>query len=1493
MSLPLRLDELSSSLEKQCGKGMLVLRNQWHVDAAEIVAGFVLELEESGASRKVHPAEVDFIRFQDHLAQSLQVESPGRLRPASSGGLVSRKQLLEETVGSTVVNEYGPIAAPEDAAAHRMKGVFLGAAALMSRRIRDVVFSSLEEFRHFLSSYLKAPAEGKPNNEAQYTPALRVELAVDFGGTGKGPMHRVNREGLVNPGGRRQSNVNVDMAMAAEKSIIEVAASGVFTGDVKFIVSPTFETIEATLIEDIEGMVKSCASLPRVEHEIAQANGDDDDDLNPDDEEQVGVTGSMRLHSVPLEDERVEATRNLVRKVVHANRRSVESILDRYAEFEKYYSLEEKQRLQQFVSQPRSLNKYREEIAKLAEAHKKAQSLANNVEITRFALVNLHSFKRELCAQLHSLAGILMAQIKYDMLTKCRELNSRYEEILNTLAEVPQTSEDLVALQRFVDNLESELNAMKNTFYGNDGIRDKCLFLYGGGMPLNIDDNVDNGFGLRAGMIGSGWLALGAGDAIGAVVADDNPYVLNRSEAMVFQTTFSMPERVINAMDKAQSVVDGEKNSMVEKLEWRVKNYQEEVAIVKSGMVELASVGNLSENTITTLQKRIVEYKTKLEGFLTESEAINHHQKLLDQIVENYETEITNMQQQLEPYERLWQVAGEYTQLSNTWYDKPLLSNDAETADKEAENVKVTVLRLLKDLDEHATAPRKVATQIKEEVMHFLNTDLNLLTLLANPGIKERHWETMAETVGFEIPHSDSSTLNDMLALGLGNHVEQIEETCVNAQKEYSLEKAMERMESEWEPVVLELKPYKTTGTFILSGASAEEVQALLDDHIVKAQTMQASRYAKPILEQIKEWTAALTEIQNVLDVWLKVQATWLYLEPIFGSEDIMKQMPTEGKRFQTVDRNWRDLMKGAIGDPKATKALRQPGMLEKLQKSHELLDLIQKGLNAYLETKRLYFPRFFFLSNDELLEILAETKDPLRVQPHLKKCFEGIAALEFDDSMNILAMESSQKENVKLSPNEDGRPINPNDAKGNVEVWLLQVEDAMRRSVARCIDEAAVDYEKTERVKWVTSHPGQVVLCVSQTFWTRQVEEALTNEGSKGLDKVVDACNKQIEDIIVMVRGKLSKMERTTLGALVVLDVHSRDVTTFMRDTGVSRTSDFDWSAQLRYYWQAGGESAKTGKPGSMVMKMINARAEYANEYLGNTGRLVITPLTDRCYRTLMGAIHLDLGGAPEGPAGTGKTETVKDLAKAAGMMCVVFNCSDGLDYLAMAKFFKGLASSGAWACFDEFNRIELEVLSVVAQQILTIQRAKRTHMERFTFEGTEIGIRRTANVFITMNPGYAGRSELPDNLKALFRSVAMMVPDYALIAEIILYSFGYLAARGMARKIVATYRLCSEQLSSQYHYDYGMRAVMAVLRAAGNLKRAEGHLPEDVLVLRSIIDVNLPKFLSHDIPLFNGIVKVRLLCFFFLWCLLYSCAFNASSGSIPWCGAHSPGSN
>ena len=741
----------------------------------------------------------------------------------------------------------------------------------------------------------------------------------------------------------------------------------------------------------------------------------------------------------------------------------------------------------------------------------------------------------------------------------------------------------------------------------------------------------------------------------------------------------------------------------------------------------------------------------------------------------------------------------------------------------------------------------QVVMRTREEIEAFRKY-VPLLNEVANPALQPRHWEKIFAV--FEKGAYDPEkppTASDLLEWGALDRLEQLENIGATASKEYSLAQTLKKMTKEWEGQEFRCIPYKDSGTYVLGGS--DDAQALLDDQIVKAQGMCASPFVKPFEADAKAWSATLNTLQDMLDNWLKCQQTWLYLEPIFSSEDIVKQMPEEGEKFRQVDNEWRDIMNATKEAPDVIEIGKDKERLDRLEECNILLDAIQKGLSAYLEKKRLFFPRFFFLSNDEMLEILSETKDPTRVQPHLKKCFEGVAKLKFEgEDFLITAMISEEQEEVPLM-----NPIPVADANGAVEKWLLQTEAAMFDSIHNVTGEGLKAYTAKPRDQWVLDWPGMVVLVCTAVNWTADVTRAI-GEGKGAVKAYEEKCTADLLKIVDRVRGELTSLQRKTLGALVVMDVHARDVVSVLAKNGVASASDFDWQAQLRSYWE---EDPREERDLTAIMRIMNAEVEYGYEYLGNSSRLVITPLTDRCYRTLMGAIHLTMGGAPEGPAGTGKTETTKDLAKALARQCVVFNCSDSMDYIQMGKFFKGLASSGAWACFDEFNRIDLEVLSVVAQQVLDIQRAISAKVTSFVFEGTEIGLKYSAWCSITMNPGYAGRSELPDNLKALFRTVAMMVPDYAMIGEIILYSFGYLEARDCATKIVQCYKLCSEQLSSQDHYDYGMRAVMAVLRAAGNLKRRYPEDDEYELMLRSIIDVNLCKFLSHDVPLFKGIIS------------------------------------
>lgn len=286
----------------------------------------------------------------------------------------------------------------------------------------------------------------------------------------------------------------------------------------------------------------------------------------------------------------------------------------------------------------------------------------------------------------------------------------------------------------------------------------------------------------------------------------------------------------------------------------------------------------------------------------------------------------------------------------------------------------------------------------------------------------------------------------------------------------------------------------------------------------------------------------------------------------------------------------------------------------------------------------------------------------------------------------------------------------------------------------------------------------------------------------------------------------------------------------------------------------------------------MASASFYYGFEYLGVGEKLVQTPLTDRCYLTLTQALHWRMGGSPFGPAGTGKTESVKALGSQMGRFVLVFNCDETFDFKAMGRIFVGLCQVGAWGCFDEFNRLEERMLSAVSQQILAIQTGLRAEMHKIELLGKQVRLNPAMGIFITMNPDYAGRSNLPDNLKQLFRQIAMVKPDRELIAQVMLYSQGFRTAELLAGKIVSLFELCNDQLSSQPHYDFGLRALKPVLVNAGNLKRSEKEKAEKTgdasfeknfqmweqnILLRTVCNTIVPKLIAEDVPLLSSLLS------------------------------------
>lgn len=754
-------------------------------------------------------------------------------------------------------------------------------------------------------------------------------------------------------------------------------------------------------------------------------------------------------------------------------------------------------------------------------------------------------------------------------------------------------------------------------------------------------------------------------------------------------------------------------------------------------------------------------------------------------------------------------------------------------------------LKELKECDEELKK-MSVYGKIHRKVTGFKES-IPLLSSLKNDALRERHWKSLMEATGitFDV-ESKSFTLGKLFEMQLNKFKEQIASITQNAMNEAKIEKELAKIRQAWGSNVFVLSPYNGDEAqgYVLQDCS--EIQLMLEDHSVNLQAMSNSPFATPFLPDLRKWEQDLNNIDECIGVWMLVQRKWMYLEAIFvGSDDIRLQLPEAAKRFDRVDKAFKKIMSVTAKNPNVLQASQTDKRVEDLRSLSVELDVCQKSLSDYLERKRHAFPRFFFISEDELLSILGSS-DPSSVQLHIFKLFANCKTLHFVRGNTAVAgMSSEQGETYEYRT--------PVLTEGAVENWMTAVETEMQRTLQQITKEAVFHYADQDRLEWVWNNLGMVATVGSQIWWTWEVHDAFARvrKGQKhGMKTLAGRLTGQLNDLVAAIRDdSIDPMKRSKLNTLIIIDVHARDIIDrFVRDS-ILDEREFDWESQLRFYWDK--------EEDDVVIRQCTGRFRFGYEYMGLNGRLVITPLTDRCYMTLTQALTFNLGGSPAGPAGTGKTETVKDLAKALGLICIVTNCGEGLDFTAMGEIFSGLSQTGAWGCFDEFNRIEVEVLSVVSSQLNCIQSALSAKKSRFEFQGKDICLKDSVGFFVTMNPGYAGRTELPDSLKAAFRPVTMVVPDMMQICEIMLFSEGFTQARALAKKMTVLYKLAREQLSKQYHYDFGLRALKSVLVMAGALKRASGEdYGEDCVIMRALRDMNMPKFVFEDVPLFKGLI-------------------------------------
>lgn len=743
-----------------------------------------------------------------------------------------------------------------------------------------------------------------------------------------------------------------------------------------------------------------------------------------------------------------------------------------------------------------------------------------------------------------------------------------------------------------------------------------------------------------------------------------------------------------------------------------------------------------------------------------------------------------------------------------------------------------------------------------------------MLAELKSEAVRDRHWTKIYKQIKPGKRYSPvSMTLGDVWDLNLVATEVIVKDIIIQAQGEMALEEFLKQVRETWTGYGLELVNYQNKCRLIRGW---DDLFAKCSENLNSLQAMRHSPYYKEFEEEASAWEDKLNRVHVLFDVWIDVQRQWVYLEGVFtGNADIKHLLPIESSRFQNINSEFSAVMKKVYKQPNVLDVLNIPNVQKSLERLAELLNKIQKALGEYLEKERVSFPRFYFVGDEDLLEMIGNSNDTMRIAKHFKKMFAGLNGLIMDEESVITGFSSKEGEVVHLK-----KEINLVKTP-RINDWLALLENGMKATLAELLAEAVEEFnpifasESIDREalnKFMDSYPSQIVVLATQVVWTTSVDQALA-DGGKNLQALFDREVQVLRLLADTVLGDLDVLLRKKCEQLITECVHQRDVIEKLIKANAASNTHYLWLLQMRYVYAPEGDFLQR-----LHIKMANAKLNYGFEYLGVPDRLVRTPLTDRCFLTLTQALCQRLGGSPYGPAGTGKTESVKALGVQLGRFTLVFCCDDTFDFQAMGRIFLGICQVGAWGCFDEFNRLEERILSAVSQQIQNIQLGLKQGAEddkaQIELVGRQLRVNANTGIFITMNPGYAGRSNLPDNLKKLFRSVAMSKPDKELIAEVMLYSQGFNQAKQLSKHTVPFFDQCSAKLSKQAHYDFGLRALKSVLVSSGGLKRArltssDGALGaeevvEPEILVQSIRETIAPKLIKSDVDIMMGIEEV-----------------------------------
>ena len=795
-----------------------------------------------------------------------------------------------------------------------------------------------------------------------------------------------------------------------------------------------------------------------------------------------------------------------------------------------------------------------------------------------------------------------------------------------------------------------------------------------------------------------------------------------------------------------------------------------------------------------------------------------------------------------------------WKQILNLWESLKCIKDLkwASTSSLEVRQKLENIMKASRDMSE-AVQEFDTIKHLQRSIKSFLK-NFRMINDLKSGSLENRHWKQIVSLLGMGDLDTENITWGTILDLDLEKNKTRINSVLSQAAAELTLKATLDDMQAHWYSLTFTYYDFNGICSLVRNG---KKLLDNCDQNVRTLSSMKSSTYFKVFEADATLFENRLNQFILLLGTFVEIQRVWVYLYGVFGQNrtEVRAILPIESTRFQNITYEFFEVLKKIRSQESARSILEILNVSILFKELWESLQRISRALNDFLERQREIFPRFYLIGNEDLLELMSGSNDGAIINKHIKKMFFGVSSLVIVSS-EITEIKSDDDECLKLA-----NPVSLSKYERLID-WLKEFEYEVKHSLAvstkKYLDEYGSLFESPEPSlvrKFVLTAPGQVQFLVSKVKFTELVLQAIpAGTISRRIEE-----QQRLLNLLTAYSAEIKISCRRKLEHLIIEEVHNRDILISLKDLDSEAAASRLRTEQLYFFDQ-------TEEPIVTRMKVVQGGGSftYGFEYLGVPDKLAYTPLIDKCNLTMTQALAQKLGGAPFGPAGTGKTEAIKSLGYNFGQMVVLFCCDETFDFQAMSRLFVGICRLGCWGCFDEFNRLNDKILSAVSSQIEKIESSLVEGLSHITLSDKTLEVQNGTAIFITMNPGYAGRYELPENLKRLFVGFSMNEPDRNVIAEVLLSSRNFIAARELSVVFVSFLKDLASSTTKQVHYDFGLRALKRCIDCCAALF-LKTHKEADITslehqqklcVLQSLYETILPKLVEDDIHIFHQLV-------------------------------------